>query len=51
MSACAIGSGIADNADLNLVDRVNFTGGERTDCNGTHVAGILTAKDTGCSED
>ncbi len=47
VNAYVIDSGIADNPDLNVVDHVNFTGGQNTDCNGhgTHVAGTLAARD------
>jgi aqualysin 1 len=44
-----IDSGIAANADLNLVSHLNFAGGKNTDCNGhgTHVAGTIGAIDNG----
>ena len=37
------------NADLNVVDQVNFAGGSKGDCSGhgTHVAGTVAAKDNG----
>jgi subtilisin family serine protease len=45
--AYIIDSGIYRHSDLNVVNHVNFAGGNNTDCNGhgTHVAGTAAAKD------
>ncbi len=53
VNAYVIDSGIANNPDLNLVNHVNFTGGQNSDCNGhgTHVAGTLAARDNRPSSD
>ena len=45
--AYIIDSGIYSHSDLNVVNHVNFAGGNNTDCNGhgTHVAGTVAARD------
>jgi subtilisin family serine protease len=42
-----IDSGVTTHQDINLVNHVNFAGGQNTDCNGhgTHVAGTVAARD------
>jgi len=47
VNAYIIDSGIYQHSDLNVVNHVNFAGGQNTDCNGhgTHVAGTVAARD------
>jgi subtilisin family serine protease len=47
VNAYIIDTGIAAQADLNVVKHVNFAGGQNADCNGhgTHVAGTVGARD------
>jgi aqualysin 1 len=47
VNAYIIDSGIYRHSDLNVVDHINFAGGNNTDCNGhgTHVAGTVAARD------
>jgi aqualysin 1 len=47
VNAYIIDSGIYRHPDLNVVDHINFAGGNNTDCNGhgTHVSGTVAAKD------
>ena len=47
VTAYVIDTGIGAHADLNVVNHVNFAGGQNTDCHGhgTHVAGTVGARD------